>query len=174
MPRDSRRLLCLPQAPQFTAYFLGLETGGGHRGKAHLHYKTEACFSGEYLRWWGENLGNAHLGHLPRNTSCNKASEELRGSPQCRATGNAQGDVSVPGKKSEKVRKTLKERCKSHEVSQTRACEHYLCIAPPSADGFANNTGGLRGGKESNLSTTKLGGNSWGRSHKNVTHAWSH
>lgn len=51
----------------------------------------------------------------------------------------------MPGKKSEKGRETLKERCKSHEVSQTRACEHYLCIAPPPADGFANNTGGLGG-----------------------------
>lgn len=43
----------------------------------------------------------------------------------------------------QKVRETLKGRCKSHKVRQTHPQERYLCITPLSADGFSNNTAGL-------------------------------
>lgn len=53
---DCNKLLCgcFPQALEFTAYFWGWkleEKKIKRKGKreAHLHYKTAACFSGEYL-----------------------------------------------------------------------------------------------------------------------------
>lgn len=43
----------------------------------------------------------------------------------------------------QKVRETLKERCKSYKVKTDPPQEHYLCISLLSADGFPNSTGGL-------------------------------
>jgi len=155
MPRDCNRLLCgcFPQALEFTAYFWGwkLRVGGGNNKRLIYitklkHVSLENISSG--VRTWEMLIWDI----------CSKTPLAAKPWEGCGASGvhkvlgwaafNVGARERCPERRVcawQKVRETLKERCKSHKVRQTHPQERYLCITLLSADGLPNNTRGAGG-----------------------------